>query len=881
MCAYTQSPAGAMPPVLHPVPPPQPADPGDRPPLAGQIDPLLELHRAQVSAFRRDDHLPRPPHAWIVGPQGCGKSHEVHQAVVKSGLPWVRVDLARFALSGQPGLHLDLLLQQLADQSPVRLGDPAVGVVIVEGLDRELAGGPGGERARSLQAELASLLDGRSLPCQRDGRLRHVSSRRLLFLMVFSEAVSSPQPLGFRPAAGPASGPSPADRLVRAGVQAQLLHLSASRIDAPALTPEDLEALVLRPEGCLAQLHQVFAAQGARLEVTPGAARLLVEAARPRGPGAHGLNQAVAALGPQLLAALAGLPPEANGVLLTAAFLDGRRTSPEYLQGGRLPLPEPEPAAAHEVPAHPDFPELPHRPSRPLHTGAASQGRLANQEDLRPWTQPRAKPAKWRSTVLRGFIPLVEATPDGSTLTALSARDLLIPADERRRATLIVGANGGGKSTRLMLPLIFADIDDPQRSVIVLDAQLALTNAVADYARRVRGRRARILYFNPMDPGHSIRWNPIEGLKDRPGAFDVASSLAAGIPLGASETSYFRLQGTRHVASLIRVANRMGKGTLGEVQSIIEAGGERISEVGRLCDFPELVSFGRDMLHSSNHATTACEMINMLGAWYDDRVCQVTARSELSFEELEKEPTILIVALPEESVSRLRPLTNCLMHRLFEFVMRRGQEHGGSLRRPLALHIDEFGSAVGAIPDFHRRANTLRKRGLMITAAVQTLSQIHETYPETGKSLLAAFNTQIFVPRLAAEDAQYVSNLSGLTTALSTVTGPHGETQSSSPQTRPVLLPTEVDRPPLHAKHGPRMTFLFPDTPAFQGYLPAIWENPDLAKIVALDRRFRPPAPRRPLPQGSAQAASVPVPPTPGGPAPDPEEMAKWTEEYA
>lgn len=480
-------------------------------------------------------------------------------------------------------------------------------------------------------------------------------------------------------------------------------------------------------------------------------------------------------------------------------------------------------------------------------------------------------------TLLPGFIPLVETTPDGTGIAPVFGKALCIPAAERRRHLLVVGANGSGKSTRVLLPTLFADIRDKARSLVVIDAQLALTQPVVEFARRTRGPRARVRYFNPLDPDHSICWNPIAGIRDRAAALDLASSIAAGVPTGAQETQYFRIQATNHIANLIRATNILGCGTLGEVRRIVEGGPQRISEIGQKAGLPELASFGNEAGGNSNHQTTIAEMLNLLAAWYDDRIARVTAASELDFDELERHPTILIIALPEEAVARLRPLTNCLLHRLFEWIMRRGQERGGALRRLIALHIDEFASAVGAIRDFPLRANTLRKRGLMITAAVQTLAQLQEIYPDSSRSLLAAFNHQIFIPRLAAEDAQYVSTLSGLTTVAETVTGPHGETQSSQPITRPVLLPTEVDRPPRHPKYGPRMTFLLADTPPFQGYLPAIYEDPELAPLVAPGRPFRPPGrPRGRKPGTDSTPPGSPSAPLPPGITPD---TTGWSDE--
>jgi len=446
-----------------------------------------------------------------------------------------------------------------------------------------------------------------------------------------------------------------------------------------------------------------------------------------------------------------------------------------------------------------------------------------------------------KDTLLNGFIPLVEASKDGAELEALPAQSLRIRAEERNRHLLVVGANGSGKTTRVVLPLILADIEDQNRSLVVIDAQLALTQSIVAHARKVRGRGARIHYFNPLDPKHSIRWNPIQGINDRAAAFDLAATLASGLPAGSGDSLYFRAQATLHIANLIRCGNRVGTGSLGAIRQVMEMGAKQLRQLGEEAGIPETVAFAKELEVNRNAETTLAEMNNLLLPWYDDRVVEVTTDSELDFDALERHPTILIIALPEESVSRLRPLTNSLIHRLFEWIMRRGQERGGALRRPIALHIDEFASAVGAINDFPLRANTLRKRGLMITAAIQTISQLQEVYPDAWRSLLAAFNHQIFIPRLAPDDAQYVAAQSGLTTVVETVTGRHGETQSVQPHTRPVLLPSEVDRPPRHPKYGPRMTFLFADTPPFQGYLPAVYELPEFQHLPTSGHKFHPP----------------------------------------
>lgn len=354
---------------------------------------LARLHQHQVLCADGDGALLRPPHLWLTGSCGCGKSYVAQSVARASGLPWIRVDLSRYAVAGQPGRALEWMLQELADRNHGPAFDPnSAGMVILEGVDRELHA-TGGDRARALQSELVSLLEGRDLPVRFCGCSTTASSRRLLFLLPFTTASASVtrRPLGFggTPQATPEASAPGSQLLLDAGVHPSLLNVSGSLLHIPDLNLSDLGNLLLHADGGLVGTHRLFADEGLAIELTNDARDWIAREALALRRGGHGLLHVLSGLAPRLVAVLSSVPGFVATLRVNADFLAGRQPSPECIAGIRRPATARARMASDAAAVHPDFPPeaLPHRPTRPTNTGASSQGRLANLSDLNRWIQ--------------------------------------------------------------------------------------------------------------------------------------------------------------------------------------------------------------------------------------------------------------------------------------------------------------------------------------------------------------------------------------------------------------------------------------------------------------------------------------------------------------
>ncbi len=452
----------------------------------------------------------------------------------------------------------------------------------------------------------------------------------------------------------------------------------------------------------------------------------------------------------------------------------------------------------------------------------SNKPRPRSRKPAQPWLSP--------PLVLPGFTPLVESTDDGSLLTALPEQSLCLPWEECLRHTLTIGKTGSGKTLRFMLRSIFAAIRNPEMSLVVIDAQRSEEERIIRYAQHIRGADTQIIRLNWLDPVFSTHyWNCLDAVRTRADAYDLASSLATSLGhTGSGDSLYFRQQAIQLLSAIFRALAKEGRANLGETRRLLDAGATEMRELAERTNVAELRRFATELdMGNRNTETSIAEASNHLIALCDERVVQTTSVSELQFQMLADKPTVLILSLDEEAVERLRPLTNSFLHRLFSWIISAGRNAGGPLPRPLGIFIDEFASAVGKLPDFERRAHTLRKRNAAIFAAVQSTEQITAEYREAAPSVMAAFNHRILIPPVAESDAAAASSLTGIIQTDNVTVNSTGSALSISPLHRPLLLPQEIATPERDPDLGPRMTFLFADTPPFQGWLRAAYELPD------------------------------------------------------
>ena len=116
---------------------------------------------------------------------------------------------------------------------------------------------------------------------------------------------------------------------------------------------------------------------------------------------------------------------------------------------------------------------------------------------------------------------LAWCTPDDKDDTTLTVKDLqgsegisvkegnlVIPREERNRHMLILSKTGGGKTTKMILPVLYSDCLNKSRSTIIIDSKPEMWDKLAGLTRKYNPEK-KIILFNPLDTARSLSWNII------------------------------------------------------------------------------------------------------------------------------------------------------------------------------------------------------------------------------------------------------------------------------------------------------------------------------------------------------------------------------------
>ena len=527
------------------------------------------------------------------------------------------------------------------------------------------------------------------------------------------------------------------------------------------------------------------------------------------------------------------------------------------------------------------------RPKRSKNNELGS-GDLATNEQILEWTRPSGE---------KGDTKLKVDGLRGAQGIALATGELVIPREKRNRHVLIISKTGGGKTTKMILPMLYSDALCPDRSTIVIDSKPEMWRKLAGMTRKYNPDK-EIFLFNPLDRARSLSWNILGKVEDDTDAKLIANTvvMATDQPGAKSDSPFFRNNALAILNAIMVGLLHDPKETLSmpRVHELVQSG------VKPLCNwleshphayrntrtFIELVRAG-----SQNADTIMSELSMRLSAWDLSAIRATTALPELDLETLIQKPTLFIVELRESELEMLRPMANVIVVELLRFLTKRAEQCPGlTLPRPVGLVIDEFASALGRLPDIHVKLNTLRSRNVSICAAIQSTAQIKANYADDADSVLAGFSTKILMPPLDLVDSEWGSKESGQMTIrfktsskgsnkkLTEFFASKNDGSQEQVQQRPVLTPDEIGRPTDNIN-----TFFMPNTPVFQGYLiPHYKDKLVHGRIKEFDDessdlklRTEPIPYEEKLPDAPpAEGQSTPV-----GPSPGVTNTAGWTED--
>ncbi len=466
---------------------------------------------------------------------------------------------------------------------------------------------------------------------------------------------------------------------------------------------------------------------------------------------------------------------------------------------------------------------------------------LASTEMIARWTKHSSDPATDTAIYLKDV--------RGADGLAFTSTKLIWPREERNRHILIVAKTGGGKTTKLILPILYNDCLSPVRSTIVIDSKPEMWSKLANLTRKYCPEK-EILLFSPLDIERSLSWNILAKVEDDTDCKLIADTIVRATDLpGAKHDSPFFRNNALSVLNGIMVGllddQKQGKDELSmpRVHQIVHSGNKSLADW--LEAHPSALRFTKAFVElvrsgSQNADTVVSELAMRVNAWDIKSVQSTTWKNEIDLEVLIKKPCLFIVEFKESELEMLRPLANVITVELMRFLTKYAEKCPKvTLPRPVSLVIDEFASAIGKLPDIHVKLNTMRSRNISIVAAIQSVAQIKANYDNFADSVIAGFSTKIFMPPLDLPDAEMASKDTGQMTIRYTTkssgtnrkiiewfASKNLNTQEQVQQ-RPVLTPDEIGRPADNIA-----TIFMPNTLVFQAHLVPYYEIPEMLSRI-------------------------------------------------
>lgn len=462
--------------------------------------------------------------------------------------------------------------------------------------------------------------------------------------------------------------------------------------------------------------------------------------------------------------------------------------------------------------------------------GVSRRPRAADLQALLPLESapPMATERMPHTIALPGAFAVV-ADADAERHRLLGPARFVLAEELLNRHWLWIGPPGTGKTSQGLMPLIGSLLADTGRSVIVFDPKGDQYGVVRDLAVAAGRPARRVLRLNLTDPAGSIGWNPLRRGLTRTEALGVASTLVTASDNRLTHESPF----WRNVSIELVVDILLGLDsdedealTLPRVLEIVNLPRDQLLLWLKAHDVHKFAAFLES--GSQNAETCLADTGMRLLALFDLDLCAVLSTGELNIADLFRRPTVLVVEMSEARIERLRPIFNMLVQQILDQAITVTETRADArLPFPVSLVIDEFGSAIGAIPRFPIYLNTLRSRRVGITAAVQSLSQIQSLYAADAGAVLAGFSSKVFFPNCELDDAEVASRCSG--TMAVAVPAPEGQATWA---VRRVFLTEEIARPRPHPVLGRPVTMLVADAPVMQCYLIPSYRQPRFREVL-------------------------------------------------
>ena len=401
------------------------------------------------------------------------------------------------------------------------------------------------------------------------------------------------------------------------------------------------------------------------------------------------------------------------------------------------------------------------RPRRP-----AGDARFASRAELRRLT--RCSPGAWFPLGYARRWPLPWRAPPGpalvSRLATAWAQPVRLPEEDLARHVLVVGLTGAHKTTAVVFPVLL-EAARAGVSVVALDLKYGEADSLARAAQEWQRRERDVQVFAPLE-ATTLRWNPLAGCRSIGDAQQLASQLFEDPDPSDADMVYW-VGAERHICAVLCCALGAdgGPATLGRLRTVCESGPAGVQAYVRAHpQAPVLMArLGAYFaMLPKDQAGILQGIASRLEAWGDEAVRGATEVSapweQIDLGRLRREPSLLIIGVPQAALGRLRCLCHLFLRNLAAHLLR-PREPEEQVR--VLLVLEEL-PGWGALPGLAEHLATYRSRQVSVLATLQSDAQGEYVYGRDGWAAVSAnLVTKLYLPSLADVDAERLSRVMG------------------------------------------------------------------------------------------------------------------------
>lgn len=372
---------------------------------------------------------------------------------------------------------------------------------------------------------------------------------------------------------------------------------------------------------------------------------------------------------------------------------------------------------------------------------------------------------------------------DGGVILFNHKGDLIVDGGNECRHVLVIGATGTGKSRLIIMPsLIYSLRSKAQRSFVVFDVKGELKNATVDTARENNYTITNINFRNPTDGN---KWNPFFRAntlyatgkpQNREKARKLLEDIIASVfnDGGANRTDpFWRTSSADLFRGICSVLWGLGKDI--SLQAVLRLSDsipadkddddecqlfELADKLPATCSAKRLLSGFRRGSNQTRGNVLSCYRgyLSPITA-RDDVLKMVSGNESVDFQQVGLKPTVLYIALPDDSIA-LGGLQGILLTQLIQELNECAIKHGGCLPVRTEMYLDEVCNIKPAIPSLETALTIARSRGIRYILAIQSYAQLCGVYGSAAETIAA--NASTWIALNIAKDETFRNKLSQL-----------------------------------------------------------------------------------------------------------------------